>query len=97
MLLTFSIIIAIVLGLGAALGFIRVHVSNRTVQPKAVLKALSKDLDYDYDPGGLLQGPALSGSVESLGISADTFFQAREGRKQLFTRFVITGEGLRKP
>ena len=93
MLLTFSIIIAIVLGLGAAW-----VLSSPRQQPdraaEACWRALSENLDYDYDPGGLLQGPALSGSVESLSISADTFFQAREGRKQLFTRFVITGEGL---
>ena len=92
MLLTFSIIIAIVLGLGAA-GFIE-STSATDRAAEACWRALSENLDYDYDPGGLLQGPALSGSVEGLSISADTFFQAREGRKQLFTRFVITGEGL---
>ena len=51
-------------------------------------------MDYDYDPGGILQGPQITGESGELSVVIDTFFQSREGRKALFTRVVISGEML---
>jgi hypothetical protein len=91
MILILSVVLAIGLGLGAAwvLGSPRQQ-SDRAAE--ACWRALADAMDYDYDPGGILQGPQINGEVESCSVLMDTFFQSREGRKTLFTRLVLSGE-----
>jgi hypothetical protein len=93
MFLILSVVLAVGLGLGAAwvLGSPRQQ-SDRAAE--ACWRALAEAMDYDYDPGGILQGPQITGEVSSVSILVDTFFQSREGRKTLFTRVVLSGEQL---
>ncbi len=55
---------------------------------------LAEMLDLDYDPGGLLKGPYMSGKVKGMSVSLDTFHQLRDGRKALLTRFVLQDDRL---
>ena len=93
MVLILSVVLAIGLGLGAAwvLGSPRQQ-SDRAAE--ACWRALAEAMDYDYDPGGNLQGPQISGELSSVSVVVDTFFQSREGRKSLFTRVVLAGDQL---
>lgn len=91
MVLILSVVLAIGLGLGAAwvLGSPRQQ-SDRAAE--ACWRALAEAMDYDYDPGGILQGPQINGEGEAFSVVLDTFFQSREGRKTLFTRVILAGE-----
>ena len=89
----YSIVVAIALGIGAAW-----VLSSPRQQPdraaEACWRGFAELMDYDYDPGGMLQGPQIIGDAGELSVSCDTFYQSREGRKSLFTRIVISGDSI---
>ena len=91
MILILSVVLAVGLGLGAAwvLGSPRQQ-SDRAAE--ACWRSLAESMDYDYDPGGILQGPQITGEAGEMSVVIDTFFQSREGRKALFTRVVISSD-----
>ena len=90
-MLTLAIITALGVGLGAAW-----VLSSPRQQPDRAAEAswsvLSELLDLDYDPGGLLKGPRMDGELGQFEVTLDTFYQHREGRKTIFTRFVLISD-----
>ena len=91
------IILSVVAALGLALGAAWVMGSPRQ-QPDRAAEAcwsmLAEMLNLDYDPGGLLKGPYMSGKINGMTVTLDTFHQMRDGRKSLMTRFILQNESL---
>ena len=91
------IILSVVAALGLALGAAWVLGSPRQ-QPDRAAEAcwsmLAEMLNLDYDPGGLLKGPYMTGKINGMTVTLDTFHQMRDGRKSLMTRFILQNEAL---
>ena len=72
MVLVLSIVVAIALGIGAAW-----VLSSPRQQPdraaEACWRGFAELMDYDYDPGGMLQGPQIIGDAGELSVSCGTF------------------------
>ena len=90
------IVLAILASLGIALAA-RVLGSPRQ-QPdraaEACWRAFADRLDLNYDPGGLLKGPVISGTVATMSLQMDTLYQVRDGRKTVVTRVTMYNEAL---
>lgn len=84
--------IAIVAALGVGLGIAWV-VSGPKMQPDRAAEfcwnEFATQLGLEYDPGGLLKGPYISGSYKGMDVMMDTFHQQGDGSKLLFTRLVV--------
>lgn len=93
MILTLSIIVAIALGICAAwvLGSPKQQPDRAA---EACWRGFAELMEFDYDPGGMLQGPQIVGDQGNLSVTCDTFYQSREGRKSLFTRIVVSGDSV---
>ena len=93
MILVLSIVVAMALGIGAVwvLGSPKQQPDRAA---EACWRGFAELMDYDYDPGGMLQGPQILGDAGDLNVTCDTFYQSREGRKSLFTRIVISGDAV---
>ena len=93
MVIALAIICALGIGIGAAW-----VMSGPRQQPDRAAEAcwstLADQLDLDYDAGGLLKGPRISGQIEGMSVYMDTLHQVRDGRKSLLTRFVLQHENL---
>ena len=91
------IVLAILASLGIALGAAWVLGSPRQ-QPdraaEACWRAFADRLDLNYDPGGLLKGPVISGTVATMSLQMDTLYQVRDGRKTVVTRVTMYNEAL---
>jgi len=91
------VILSILAALGLAVGAAWVLGSPKQQPDRAAEAAwsqLAETLDLDYDPGGLLRGPIISGTLNDMQVQLDTLHQLRDGRKVLFTRFVLRNENL---
>ena len=93
MVIALAIICALGIGVGAAW-----VMSGPRQQPDRAAEAcwstLADQLDLDYDAGGLLKGPRISGQLDGMTVFMDTLHQVRDGRKSLLTRFVLQHENL---
>jgi hypothetical protein len=91
------IVLSILAALGIAVGAAWVLGSPRQ-QPNRAAEAcwstFAEHLDLNYDPGGLLKGPMISGVIKGMNVSMDTIYQVRDGRKAVVTRFVLHNESL---
>ena len=89
------IVLAILASLGIALGAAWVLGSPRQ-QPdraaEACWRAFADRLDLNYDPGGLLKGPVITGTVATMTLQMDTLYQVRDGRKTVVTRVTMYNE-----
>jgi hypothetical protein len=88
--------IAIVAALGVGLGIAWV-VSGPKMQPDRAAEfcwnEFATRLGLEYDPGGILKGPYISGSVGTMSLLMDTFHQQGDGSKLLYTRCVVDAGG----
>ena len=84
--------VAIIAALGVGLGIAWV-VSGPKMQPDRAAEfcwnEFATRLGLDYDPGGILKGPYISGSVSGMSLMMDTFHQQGDGSKVLYTRCVV--------
>ena len=88
MLVAIAIVAALGVGLGIAWG-----VSGPKMQPDRAAEfcwnEFATQLGLEYDAGGLLKGPYISGNAKGMDVVMDTFHQQGDGSKVLFTRFVV--------
>ena len=84
--------IAIISALGAGLGIVWV-VSSPKMQPDRAAEfcwnEFATRLGLDYDAGGILRGPQISGTLSGMSLRMETYHQQGDGSKLLFTRLVI--------
>ncbi len=89
------IIVAVVVGLALVGGAIFWVMSGPKSQPdraaEACWAALATHLGLEYDPGGMLKGPKMTGSLGGYPVTIDTFHRQVAGGKKLMTRFVLDG------
>ena len=91
------VILSVLAAFGLAIGAAWVLGSPKQQPDRAAEAAwsqLAETLDLDYDPGGLLRGPLISGTLSEMQVQLDTLHQLRDGRKVLFTRFILRNEDL---
>lgn len=91
------IVLSIIASLGLALGAAWVLGSPRQ-QPDRAAEACWRNfadrLDLNYDPGGLLKGPMITGTISGMNLQMDTLYQVREGRKTVVTRVTLYNDNL---
>jgi len=89
------IIVAVVIGLALVVGAVAWVMSGPKQQPdrnaEACWTRLATMLGLDYDPGGMLKGPRITGALGGYPVTIDTFHRATGGRKVMMTRFVLEG------
>ena len=77
------IVLAILASLGIALRSVVLRSPRQ--QPdraaEACWRAFADRLDLNYDPGGLLKGPVISGTVATMSLQMDTLYQFATGAK----------------
>ncbi len=89
------IIVSVVVGLAVVVGSVVWVMSGPKEQPdrqaEACWKQLATLLGLEYDPGGMLKGPKMTGALGGYPVTIDTFHRTTGGRKVMMTRFVLDG------
>lgn len=89
------IIVSVVVGLALVVGSVMWVMSGPKAQPDRAAEAcwsqLATQLGLEYDPGGLLKGPKMTGSLGGYPVVVDTFHRQAGGKKVMMTRFVLEG------
>ncbi|MEZ4431088.1 MAG: HEAT repeat domain-containing protein [bacterium] len=89
------IIVAVVVGLALVGGAVAWVMSGPKQQPDRAAEAcwsqLATLLGLEYDPGGMLKGPKMTGTLGGYPVTIDTYHRDVGGRKALFTRFTLDG------
>lgn len=89
------IIVSVVIGLALVVGSVVWVMSGPKEQPdrqaEACWNALANGLGLEYDPGGMLKGPKMTGALGGYPVVVDTFHRTVSGRKVMMTRFVLDG------
>lgn len=89
------IIVSVVIGLALIVGSVVWVMSGPKEQPdrhaEACWSQLATMLGLEYDPGGMLKGPKMTGALGGYPVVVDTFHRTAGGRKVMMTRFVLEG------